>query len=510
MANNSSSGSILGSQDAPGNFQGQKEYVYYDKVLEINRSTHKAIVRTPFAEGGQTREIELDQVPPYMKQYVVLDNQSFQELTKEQKKYSRPGRITDQRLAELTNRFTTVERALFSKINVAHRSANPLSPAGRKLMRCTSDEVVTAANETHISAHHSLIPLLKLARDAISKTTIHEYKELQEVYSNIQTDDEHLQRLMRLRPLFYYGVGDKWMLRNFKEGTSKAKYIETVSLTDYLHPEEAVISGYFGMKNSVFIINDGGKYNGGEIDKHMHKKRGTVFGLVGARMEVPGEGDWHTLSNSLDKRLLDDVVYKFLCGQSEDTYAFFNEELLSLTGGNGEEHSTSLYITRTALVLGQYFSAAAKLAVEPTRVVVTGLGLGHWSGNNADKFTNLFVHGALLALKASIINMKIEELLFAYVESKYVTQEVMAKLKQECTSRKIKLIFENINPLSSVKGLGLISCYAWDGMSYQGNEYWDGLLDTSMDPATIAATTIAYLGVPEINKEAFEKVVIYD
>lgn len=46
----------------------------------------------------------------------------------------------------------------------------------------------------------------------------------------------------------------------------------------------------------------------------------------------------------------------------------------------------------------------------------------------------------------------------------------------------------------------LVANWAWDANSYVGNEYWDGFLSTSGDPAAASCSFIAYFGNPELCK----------
>ena len=65
----------------------------------------------------------------------------------------------------------------------------------------------------------------------------------------------------------------------------------------------------------------------------------------------------------------------------------------------------------------------------------------------------------------------------------------------------IKMVFSKNDPFyfNKEKNYLKVAMYAWDGNAFPGNEYWNGLLDASGDPAAASCSQIPQLQNPYIN-----------
>ncbi len=140
--------------------------------------------------------------------------------------------------------------------------------------------------------------------------------------------------------------------------------------------------------------------------------------------------------------------------------------------------------------------ARGKAANKKVYLRVTGIGLGHWAISR--KIQNQLIidiyKEVLKELSAQLPN--ISDIEFQWFESisdtSIISQFPGINISLTKGSPASKLPDKDADKL-------LIACFAWDGNSFVGNEYWMGGLSDSGDPAAACSAPLPELMNPFIN-----------
>jgi len=146
----------------------------------------------------------------------------------------------------------------------------------------------------------------------------------------------------------------------------------------------------------------------------------------------------------------------------------------------------------------------AKKAKKKAYIHVVGLGLGVWRiyKNQVELFTSEFLK--------SVIRMRPEHVShvdFSWVinhgEQKIDVDGVILRDGDLIPETNIRMHISKRNPWDKLppehEDKLVVASWAWDGMSFVGNEYWAGSLMSSSDPAAACCTQIPELLNPFVN-----------
>eukprot|EP00096_Caligus_rogercresseyi_P002374 TRINITY_DN14493_c0_g1_i1.p1 TRINITY_DN14493_c0_g1~~TRINITY_DN14493_c0_g1_i1.p1 ORF type:complete len:449 (+),score=89.59 TRINITY_DN14493_c0_g1_i1:130-1476(+) len=326
------------------------------------------------------------------------------------------------------------------------------------------------------------------------------------------TIPEFVNRLISKRPLVFLGNSDNYVLRGHR-GTMKVGGFESIGIDneekpplvmkEYLSYDEIKISALLGTSSHTLAINKGNRQNEGREESKLKNfvNRGVIVGLVGARFERKGRMERQEIiisdvpegSNKLSP--LFDKLYN-LPSQSSSAKSDDSGRFLRLRGGglfDMEAYKRRIRITGETLLLEA--NARASETNDMAYVHVVGLGLGVWRVHEDQIQIYADVFGEILAeLKLPHVS----DVDFSWIPVSTIDGhpdgEMINGIKIHISKRSL---FDKLPPGDENKLL--VVCWAYDGNSYPGNEFWVDQLSGSGDPQAACATQVSELHNPEIN-----------
>jgi len=399
-----------------------------------------------------------------------------------------------------------------------------------EVRRCLA---VFFARGTRIVLHATVIPLLKNFLHI--KCTTGSAKE-KAVYAGM-TVPQFVERLVFKRPLMFMTSNDLYLLRDGQNGCGKKKFdaigtfaeATPIVLRDLLSYDEMAVSALLGVSVPTFFINEGSRRNCARLNTDAFVDSGCYVAQVGTRFErkermackhllvTPTQNveknGYGTKCTSPDLLL---VAWARFYECPEKTFLTYDEVRARVDAGEtrwiplplGNAYFDKLlYKNRMRRVLETFLceaNARAKSAAKMAYCHLVGLGLGVWAVSGKTQ-ARLYIE-AIADIVRSVALKNVATIDFSWFPGHSKCGGVSSGGKiEDASGNRIEIKFSKRNPAEKLTASDasklLVAQYAWDGNSYPGNEYWDGALSASGDPAAACCSLISELQNPDVNPD---------
>lgn len=314
-------------------------------------------------------------------------------------------------------------------------------------------------------------------------------------------------RFLHARPMTFMGSSDYTLLRDGTELTHQAykewdrngtflQHLNThLTLENYLSYDEIMLSSLLGVSGPSFFINTGSRGNCARpAPEGSFQTRGIIIGLVGSRFERKHRMDSvHMLpppgadeqTPPLQDPAVSAMIQTFLGAPRRNTSLDFDVEM----------YKARCRVTAEMFLLEA--NARAHEAGTKAWAYVVGLGLGVWQYYSQQREWYVSIFAEVIAELELAFVGTVE---FAYILN--LPAETQQAVIDAGAKKGIKVVFSRRDPAEKLEGDELlVLSYAWDGNAFPGNEYWNGSLAGSGDPAAACMSTVGELHNPLVNPE---------
>jgi len=365
------------------------------------------------------------------------------------------------------------------------------------------------------------------------------------------------KRLVEKRPLASFNKSDDTLLR---DGTR----MKGIGCSGNHNPEEYTLysEAEFASMLQVFgptqFINDGRRYNEGKVGTEgggeAHEASGYISGLVGMRLEIDdGMESMHVVGGNLTKQKeahanalgwagdhetrdfgrISGVTRKFVEGYEAIWQEFYKdgkgepgeeEEVRPKKVGDGEFNDAAaeyrLYISYKKFLAESAKAIAEREDGEKEKayIRITGLGDGVWAEGKSKEVRAAI--GRAVARAYYELDSELKEKISAIEFSQFGHSEYSNAFKEallpEGITERLEPRVSNAHFAHKIPDADadfknvLFVNYAWDGLSYPGNEYYLGALSASGDPAAACCSSIVVSQNPQINSGFLDRVFVVE
>lgn len=304
-------------------------------------------------------------------------------------------------------------------------------------------------------------------------------------------------------------------------------------LQEYLSYDEMQMSALVAASCPSVFINNGGRFNRGKYNpSDTFVDKGIIIGQVGARFERVGKMEWQYImvtekQNKPDagygpkeKRMpaLQDLWAEFFGEPHLPTYEeVMRRELLEperwVNVHEVGKMDSKVFIERCKILAESFLdecNSRAQCEKKKAFCHVVGLGLGVWQVLEQQKLWMLQAY-----------KLAIEENEYQHIAGidfcRFDPQDFEsvfygkpsdggAVIETHGHAIEIRATFRDPNDKLDKKFQECLLCvqFAWDSNAYPGNEYWDGQLSASGDPAAASYSLIPWLLNYDVNPEGLD------
>jgi len=361
--------------------------------------------------------------------------------------------------------------------NLVLRYSKPKS----KIMECV--------NSSYPILHESILPLIQNFIEFKKKNGHYTERYL---YKNMSLYNM-IDRLIKKRPLSFYGRHDKCKLRDGEEYYSD--WNKKLNQIEYMSYDEIKLAAFIQVSSPVLPINSGARKFCDKVTNY-HVDEAVYVGAVGARLhknyvmehqEIICDKNQNTIFRGYGKNKNE---LPTLLNVFADFYGikYFPEYT------NTEPiFNSDIYIKRIKVSIETFLIEANSRGSDKQKVYahIVGLGLGKWSHEHLIELqTKLYLDACNQVINE--LNLEnISDIDFSYISDNYVFK----------TTKPINIIFSKRNPFDKIDSNKLVvAMYAWDGNAYPGNEYWCGLKGVTGDSTAACCTQIPEFQNSDINE----------